>query len=181
MKKPSSECLSFRLTASPHHLTIPNTQSREIFIPFARVRERVQEQCVPVGKDVSLNRVPHSKTAKADSASKVRRLNSKSGFHAQRKQGIQQLFGERYSEGQGILRQDPGARTFQWSGRHPTIVVPLSGGTKALMYPKPNHQPATFTVLNFPVFLSPKPSAELNPYRDRQYSYPGFARVQTPN
>ena len=25
------------------------------------------------------------------------------------------------------------------------------GGTKALMYPKPNHQPATFTVLNFPV------------------------------
>ena len=32
-----------------------------------------------------------------------------------------------------------------------TLVVPLSGGTKALMYPKPNHQPATFTVLNFPV------------------------------
>ena len=28
---------------------------------------------------------------------------------------------------------------------------PLSGGTKALIYPKPNHQPATFTVLNFPV------------------------------
>jgi hypothetical protein len=24
-------------------------------------------------------------------------------------------------------------------------------GTKALMYPKPNHQPATFTVLTFPV------------------------------
>ncbi len=32
-----------------------------------------------------------------------------------------------------------------------TLVVPLSGGTKALMYPKPNHLPATFTVLNFPV------------------------------
>jgi hypothetical protein len=32
-----------------------------------------------------------------------------------------------------------------------TLVVPLSGGTKALIYPKPNHQPATFTVLNFPV------------------------------
>ncbi|MGC2402844.1 MAG: hypothetical protein WA510_23840 [Acidobacteriaceae bacterium] len=27
---------------------------------------------------------------------------------------------------------------------------PFSGDTKALMYPKPNHQPATFTVLNFP-------------------------------
>jgi catechol 2,3-dioxygenase-like lactoylglutathione lyase family enzyme len=25
------------------------------------------------------------------------------------------------------------------------------GGTRTLMYPKPNHQPATFTVLNFPV------------------------------
>ena len=36
-------------------------------------------------------------------------------------------------------------------GPEGTLVVPLSGGTKALMYPKPNHQPATFTVLNFPV------------------------------
>ena len=37
------------------------------------------------------------------------------------------------------------------SGPEGTLVVPLSGGTKALMYPKPNHEPATFTVLNFPV------------------------------
>src|SRR5215831_18772598 len=37
------------------------------------------------------------------------------------------------------------------SGPEGTLVVPLSGNTKALMYPKPNHQPATFTVLNFPV------------------------------
>ncbi len=37
------------------------------------------------------------------------------------------------------------------SGPEGTLVVPLSGGAKALMYPKPNHQPATFTVLNFPV------------------------------
>jgi catechol 2,3-dioxygenase-like lactoylglutathione lyase family enzyme len=36
-------------------------------------------------------------------------------------------------------------------GPEGTLVVPLSGGTKALMYPKPNHQPPTFTVLNFPV------------------------------
>src|SRR5207245_11160337 len=32
-----------------------------------------------------------------------------------------------------------------------TLVLSLSRGTKALMYPKPNHQPATFTVPNFPV------------------------------
>jgi catechol 2,3-dioxygenase-like lactoylglutathione lyase family enzyme len=36
-------------------------------------------------------------------------------------------------------------------GPEGTLVLPLSGGTKALMYPKPNHQAATFTVLNFPV------------------------------
>ena len=36
-------------------------------------------------------------------------------------------------------------------GPEGTLVVPLSGDTKALMYPKPNHQAATFTVLNFPV------------------------------
>jgi catechol 2,3-dioxygenase-like lactoylglutathione lyase family enzyme len=35
-----------------------------------------------------------------------------------------------------------------YSGPEGTLVVPLSGGTKALMYPKPNHQPATFTVLS---------------------------------
>ena len=27
----------------------------------------------------------------------------------------------------------------------------LAGGTKVLIYPKPNHTPATFTILNFPV------------------------------
>jgi catechol 2,3-dioxygenase-like lactoylglutathione lyase family enzyme len=37
------------------------------------------------------------------------------------------------------------------SGPEGTLVVPLAAGAKALMYPKPNHQPATFTVLNFPV------------------------------
>jgi catechol 2,3-dioxygenase-like lactoylglutathione lyase family enzyme len=27
----------------------------------------------------------------------------------------------------------------------------LAGGTRVLVYPKPNHVPATFTILNFPV------------------------------
>jgi catechol 2,3-dioxygenase-like lactoylglutathione lyase family enzyme len=27
----------------------------------------------------------------------------------------------------------------------------IAGGTEILMYPKPNHEPATFTILNFPV------------------------------
>jgi catechol 2,3-dioxygenase-like lactoylglutathione lyase family enzyme len=37
------------------------------------------------------------------------------------------------------------------NGPEGTLVFPLGGDAKALMYPKSNHQPATFTVLNFPV------------------------------
>src|SRR5215469_5122951 len=48
------------------------------------------------------------------------------------------------------------------SGPEGTLVVPLSGGTKALMYPKPNHQPATFTVLNFPAESVEKAVDELS-------------------
>jgi catechol 2,3-dioxygenase-like lactoylglutathione lyase family enzyme len=48
------------------------------------------------------------------------------------------------------------------SGPEGTLVVPLSGGTKALMYPKPNHRPATFTVLNFPVDSVEKAVDELS-------------------
>ena len=47
-------------------------------------------------------------------------------------------------------------------GPEGTVVLKLAGGTKALMYPKPNHQPATFTVLNFPVASVEKAVDELN-------------------
>jgi predicted enzyme related to lactoylglutathione lyase len=47
-------------------------------------------------------------------------------------------------------------------GPEGTLVLNLAGGTKALMYPKPNHQPATFTVLNFPVENVEKEVEELN-------------------
>jgi catechol 2,3-dioxygenase-like lactoylglutathione lyase family enzyme len=33
----------------------------------------------------------------------------------------------------------------------------LAGGTKVLIYSKPNHAPATFTILNFPVDNIEKP------------------------
>jgi len=48
------------------------------------------------------------------------------------------------------------------SGPEGTLVVPLSGDGKALLYPKPNHQPATFTVLNFPVESVDKAVDELS-------------------
>jgi predicted enzyme related to lactoylglutathione lyase len=47
-------------------------------------------------------------------------------------------------------------------GPEGTLVVPLSGDTKALMYPKPHHEPATFTVLNFPVESVEKTVEELS-------------------
>ena len=34
---------------------------------------------------------------------------------------------------------------------HGLLQLHLSGGNNVLIYPKPNHTPATFTVLNFPV------------------------------
>ena len=34
---------------------------------------------------------------------------------------------------------------------HGLLTLHLAGGHKVLIYPKPNHVPATFTVLNFPV------------------------------
>jgi len=47
-------------------------------------------------------------------------------------------------------------------GPEGTLVLNLASGTKALMYPKPNHQPATFTILNFPVDSVEKTVDELN-------------------
>lgn len=32
-----------------------------------------------------------------------------------------------------------------------TLELHVEGGTPILVYPKPNHEPATFTILNFPV------------------------------
>jgi predicted enzyme related to lactoylglutathione lyase len=48
------------------------------------------------------------------------------------------------------------------SGPEGTLVLALAGDNKALMYPKPNHQPASFTVLNFPVDNVEQTVDELN-------------------
>ena len=37
------------------------------------------------------------------------------------------------------------------SETHGMLTLHLAGGATVLIYPKPNHAPATFTVLNFPV------------------------------
>ena len=57
------------------------------------------------------------------------------------------------------------------AGPEGTLVVKLSESAKVLMYPKPNHQPATFTVLNFPVDSVDKAVDELNQRGVRFESY----------
>jgi catechol 2,3-dioxygenase-like lactoylglutathione lyase family enzyme len=37
------------------------------------------------------------------------------------------------------------------SESHGLLTLHLAGGATVLIYPKPNHSPATFTILNFPV------------------------------
>ena len=34
---------------------------------------------------------------------------------------------------------------------HGILAITLGGGHRAIAYPKPNHEPASFTILNFPV------------------------------
>jgi catechol 2,3-dioxygenase-like lactoylglutathione lyase family enzyme len=49
----------------------------------------------------------------------------------------------------------------------------ISGGGKVFLYPKPNHQPATFTVLNFPVEDIEKAVDDLTKLGVRFESYEG--------
>ena len=55
---------------------------------------------------------------------------------AQEKRFYSQTLGLKTSEDHGLLR------------------LHLAGGNDVLIYPKPNHVPATFTVLNFPWTMS---------------------------
>lgn len=52
----------------------------------------------------------------------------------------------------------PAAQTFygetlgiRVTEEHGMLTLHIAGGTGVLVYPKPNHTPATFTILNFPV------------------------------
>jgi predicted enzyme related to lactoylglutathione lyase len=47
------------------------------------------------------------------------------------------------------------------SEMHGLLNLHIAGGTKILIYPKPNHTPATFTILNFPVDNIEQAVAEL--------------------
>jgi hypothetical protein len=58
------------------------------------------------------------------------------------------VFSQRHSKGEGILRPHPWLKVSESNG---LLTLHVAGGNNVLVYPKPNHTPATFTVLNFPV------------------------------
>lgn len=43
------------------------------------------------------------------------------------------------------------AQKTEMDGGYSMLELDVTGGSKVMIYPKPNHTPATFTVLNFPV------------------------------
>ncbi len=62
------------------------------------------------------------------------------------------------------------------SEAHGMLNLHLGGGTDVLIYPKPNHTPASFTVLNFPVADVDKTVEDLTQrgVRFEVYDFPGL-------
>ena len=65
------------------------------------------------------------------------------------------------------------------SEEHGLLTLRLAGGHNAIIYPKPNHVPATFTVLNFPVDDVDLAVAELKKrgVRFEQYNLPAVLLI----
>ena len=64
----------------------------------------------------------------------------------EKQQSVQWIRSAGHREGEEVLQPDAGIKDV--GGPWPTHIA---GGNNVLIYPKPNHVPATFTVLNFPV------------------------------
>ena len=60
-----------------------------------------------------------------------------SGFSVNDLQKAQEFYGQ--TLGLDVTKEEEG------------LVLHIAGGSKIFIYPKPNHVPATFTILNFPV------------------------------
>ncbi|HEU4973008.1 MAG TPA: VOC family protein, partial [Gaiellaceae bacterium] len=60
------------------------------------------------------------------------------------------------------------------SDEHDMLVLHLAGGRDTLIYPKPDHTPATYTILNFPVSDIDEAVDELTSRGVRFERYDGF-------
>jgi len=58
------------------------------------------------------------------------------------------------------------------------LTLHIDGGSKIIVYPKPNHQPASFTVLNFPVADVEKTVDELTA-KGVQFEQYDFGKMKT--
>ena len=68
--------------------------------------------------------------------------------HARRQPGVQRVRGGRRATGQEFYEGTLGLRT---SEAHGLLTLHLAGDRPTLVYPKPDHTPADYTILNFPV------------------------------
>ncbi|MEO8286014.1 MAG: VOC family protein [Chloroflexota bacterium] len=59
------------------------------------------------------------------------------------------------------------------------LMLHIAGGTRILVYPKPNHTPASFTILNFPVANVEETVDELTRRGVRFEIYNGEGGIQT--
>jgi predicted enzyme related to lactoylglutathione lyase len=69
-------------------------------------------------------------------------------YHVGKQQSIQWIAAPDIAKENKFYSQTLGLKT---SEDHGLLRLHLTGGNNVLIYPKPNHVPATFTVLNFPV------------------------------
>jgi hypothetical protein len=70
------------------------------------------------------------------------------GDHARAEQSIQRILGRGHPQGRGVLLQRLGLDTSQENG---ILTLHLAGERPTIVYRKPDHTPAAFTVPNFPV------------------------------
>lgn len=100
-----------------------------------------------------------------------------SGFAVDDLAKAKQFYGETLGVKTSVLDEDTGLMTLH-----------LGGGRNTLVYVKPDHQPATFTILNFPVDDIDKVVDELasrgvkfERYEDFDQDEKGIARGQGPS
>ena len=85
-----------------------------------------------------------------------------SGFSADNLEKAEEFYGQKL--GLDVVKEQEG------------LVLKIAGGNGTIIYPKPNHSPATFTILNFPVDNIDDAVAELTKrgIQFEQYNQPGL-------
>jgi catechol 2,3-dioxygenase-like lactoylglutathione lyase family enzyme len=81
------------------------------------------------------------------------------GSHVKRQQGVQRFFSKGHTKGKRVYEKTLGLEVSEFNG---LLTLHLAGGTSVLIYPKADHTPATYTVLNFPVDSVDKTVDELS-------------------